>query len=67
MSPHCNLLKALVSVHIAYDTVMAHIQQFHQLASLEPTIVDLLNNSIPEVVCIVIKEFVYQMYAHKYV
>lgn len=54
MSPHCDLLKALVSVHIAYDAVMAHIQQFHQLASLELTVVDLLISIVPEVVCIVI-------------
>ena len=47
MPPNCNLLLALVSVHIAYDSIKAHIQQFHQLASLEPTVVDLLNVNIP--------------------
>ena len=52
MSPNCNLLKALVSVHIAYDTVKAHIQQFYQLASLEPTVVDLLEDKVPKMVCI---------------
>ena len=42
ISPNCNLLKTLVAIHIAYNTAKAHIQQFHQLVSLEPRIVEVL-------------------------
>ena len=42
-----NLLKAIVSVHVAYDSVKAHIQQFQNLSSLEPGIVDVLIDTVP--------------------
>ena len=40
-------LRQLVSVHIAYNTVKAHIQQFHQLVSLEPGIIEVLTATVP--------------------
>ena len=39
-----DFLTKLISVHIAYDTVKAHIQQFHQLVSVEP---EVLTNVVP--------------------
>ena len=42
-----DLLRKLISVHIAYDTVKAHIQQFHQLVSLEPGIIEVLAATAP--------------------
>jgi len=52
-----NLLKLLVAVHVAYDGVKAHVQQFKQLASMEPSIVDVLIKTVPypaaEMVCVV--------------
>jgi len=54
----CDLLKSLISVHIAYDSVKAHIQQFHQLVSLESEIVDVVRSKISyptnEMVCMII-------------
>ena len=41
-APKCSLLKTLIAVHIAYNTAKAHIQQFHQLVTLEPRIVETL-------------------------
>ena len=41
------LLKAIVSVHVAYDSVKAQIQQFQNLTSLEPGIVDVLIDTVP--------------------
>ena len=53
-----NLLELLVAVHVAYDGVKAHIQQFQQLASMEPSIVDVLIKIVPrpatEMVCVAI-------------
>ena len=50
-----NLLELLIAVHVAYDGVNAHIQQFQQLASMEPSIVDVLVKTVPypaaEMVC----------------
>ena len=40
-------LEKIVSVHIAYDIVKAHIQQFHQLVSLEPRIIEVLTATVP--------------------
>ena len=42
LAPKCSLLKTLIAVHIAYNTAKAHIQQFHQLVTLEPRIVETL-------------------------
>ena len=42
-----NLLELLVAVHVAYDDIKAHIQQFQQLSSMEPSIVDVLINTVP--------------------
>ena len=57
LAPNANLLKSLVAVHIAYNTVKAHIQQFHQLVSLEPSIVEILVSTVPyptvEMVCFI--------------
>ena len=47
IAPYNNFLKKLVSVHIAYDAVKAHIQQFHQLISLEPGIIEVLTATVP--------------------
>ena len=47
LAPNCSLLKTLVAVHIAYNTVKAHVQQFHQLVSLEPRIAEILIDSVP--------------------
>jgi len=41
------LLKAIVSVHVAYNAVKTQIQQFQNLTSLEPGIVDVLINTVP--------------------
>ena len=50
-----NLLELLIAVHVAYDGVKAHIQQFQQLISMEPSIVDVLIKTVPypaaEMVC----------------
>ena len=46
-SANNNLLKAIVSVHVAYDSVKAQIQQFQNLAYLEPGIVDVLIDTVP--------------------
>ena len=55
--PGGNLLELLVAIHVAYDGVKAHIQQFQQLASMEPSIVDVLIKTVPypatEMVCVV--------------
>lgn len=55
---NCSLLKILVAVHIAYNTVKGHIQQFHQLVSLEPRIIEVLRTTVPypanEMVCLYI-------------
>lgn len=55
IAPNCDLLKTLVAVHIAYDSVKAHVQQFHQLVSLEPGIIEVLKTTVPypanEMVC----------------
>ena len=55
LAPNCSLLKMLIAVHIAYNTVKGHVQQFHQLVSLEPRIVDVLIDTVPypavEMVC----------------
>ena len=55
LAPNSSLLKTLVAVHISYNTVKAHIQQFHQLVSLEPRIVEVLIATVPypttEMVC----------------
>ena len=55
LAPNCSLLNTLVAVHIAYNTVKAHIQQFHQLVSLEPSIIEVLIATVPhpasEMVC----------------
>ena len=55
LASKCSLLEALVAVHIAYNTVKSHVQQFHQLASLEPGIIQALMTSVPypatEMVC----------------
>ena len=47
LTPNSTLLKALVAVHISYNTVKAHIQQFHQLVSLEPGIIEVLVTTAP--------------------
>ena len=55
LAPDCGLLNTLVAVHIAYNTVKAHIQQFQQLVSLEPSIIEVLITTVPyptsEMVC----------------
>ena len=55
LAPKCSLLKTFVAVHIAYNTVKSHVQQFHQLVSLKPKIVKVLIASVPnpaiEMVC----------------
>ena len=55
IAPNCSLLNTLVAVHIAYNTVKSHIQQFQQLVSLEPSIIDVLVATVPypasEMVC----------------
>ena len=55
LAPKCSLLKTLVAIHIAYNTVKSHVQQFHQLVSLKPRIVEVLKASVPypaiEMVC----------------
>ena len=64
LAPNADLLKSLVAVHIAYNTVKAHIQQFHQLVSLEPSIVEILVSTVPyptvEMVCF----YNYFVYVH---
>ena len=55
LAPNCDLLNSLVAVHISFNTVKAHIQQFHQLVLLEPSIIEVLMNIVPyparEMVC----------------
>ena len=47
IAPYDDFWRKLVSVHIAYDTVKAHIQQFHRLISLEPGIIEMLTATVP--------------------
>jgi len=58
LAPNHSLLKTLVAIHIVYNTVKGHVQQFHQLVSLEPRIIEVLGTTVPypanEMVCLYI-------------
>ena len=47
IAPYDDFWRKLVSVHIAYDIVKAHIQQFHRLIYLEPGIIEVLTATVP--------------------